>query len=405
MTVIEVLDKASVENLYAPLSYSARRVVYIGRDAKETERECRVYRALFAARGMQTEVEAVTVTPGSGREIETLTALFAKPDSYLIDLVGGDETLLFLLGRAIEIAKPQHALVHYGGMTTHRFLPAGQTPMALPRGHRPYLTVAETVALHGGCIAGCTDVGAAGRGRDEIRALIADLDAMWEISRGDSAAWNRNTDGLAAFEALGCRRGMSFSVTQSFAREKKRADAYIRLHSFLPRLAAAGLVEDLVMRQGRVSFRYKNKFVHTCLCRAGLLLELKIYLSALLTRGADGKPAFDDAMTGVVLDWDRRTHEAASVNEIDVLVTRGMIPIFISCKNGGYGEDELYKLAAVAARFGGRFAKKALIATGMSGRPARDAYFARRAADLGISLIPAVHTLSQAEICKALAAL
>ena len=405
MTVIEVLDKSSVENLYATLSYSARRVIYIGCDAKETERECRVYRALFAARGMQTEVEAVTVTPGSGREIEMLTALFERPDSYLIDLVGGDEALLFLLGRAIESAKPQHALVHYGSMTTHRFLPAGQTPTALPSGHRPYLTVAETVALHGGRIAGATDVGAAGRGHDEICALIADLDAMWEISRGDSAAWNRNADGLAAFEALGCRRGMTFSVSQTFAKEKKRADAYIRLHSFLPRLAAAGLAEDLVMRQGRVSFRYKNRFVHTCLCRAGLLLELKIYLSALLTKGADGKPLFDDAMTGVVLDWDRRTREAASVNEIDVLLTRGMIPIFISCKNGGYGEDELYKLAAVAARFGGRFAKKALVATGMSGSPARDAYFTRRAADLGIRLIPAVHTLSQAEICAALASL
>ena len=135
------------------------------------------------------------------------------------------------------------------------------------------------------------------------------------------------------------------------------------------------------------------------------MLELKIYLSALLTRGSDGKPLFDDAMTGVVLDWDRRTREAASVNEIDVLLTRGMIPIFISCKNGGYGEEELYKLAAVAARFGGRFAKKALVAAGTSGSPARDAYFARRAADLGICLIPGVHTLSQAEICKALAAL
>ena len=230
MTVIEVLDKSSVENLYATLSYSARRVIYIGRDAKETERECRVYRALFAARGMQTEVEAVTVTPGSGREIETLTALFERPDSYLIDLVGGDEALLFLLGRAIESAKPQHALVHYGSMTTHRFLPAGQSPTALPRGHRPYLTVAETVALHGGRIAGATDVGAAGRRHDEICALIADLDAMWEISRGDSAAWNRNADGLAAFEALGCHRGMTFSNSQTIAKKKKHTDTNNQLH-------------------------------------------------------------------------------------------------------------------------------------------------------------------------------
>jgi len=39
-------------------------------------------------------------------------------------------------------------------------------------------------------------------------------------------------------------------------------------------------VEALVMRKGSVSFRYKSAGVHTCLCRAGLLLELKIYLSA-----------------------------------------------------------------------------------------------------------------------------
>lgn len=155
MTVIEVLDKSSVENLYAPLSYSARRVIYIGRDAKETERECRVYRALFAARGMQTEVEAVTVTPGSGREIETLTALFERPDAYLIDLVGGDEALLFLLGRAIESAKPQYALVHYGSVTTHRFLPAGQKPMN-PAERAPPLS-------HG-----CRDGGAARRANRRV---------------------------------------------------------------------------------------------------------------------------------------------------------------------------------------------------------------------------------------------
>ena len=69
--------------------------------------------------------------------------------------------------------------------------------------------------------------------------------------------------------------------------------------------------------------------MHTCLCRAGLLLELNDP-SALLTKGTDGKPLFDDAQTGVVLDWDRRTRDATSVNEIDVLLTRGMIPIFDS---------------------------------------------------------------------------
>lgn len=404
MTVIEVLDKASVENLFAPLSYAAERVVYIGRDKRETERECRVYAALFAARGMQTRVEAVTLTPNENA-LRTLTALFREPDSYLIDLSGGDEVLLFLLGQAVERAKPARVSVHYGVAPTHRFLSLdGAKPLAA-REKNPSLRVEETVALHGGRITGSTDVGVQKLSAAEIAALLGDIDAMWRISAENSAAWNRHANLLSAFEALGCRRGLSFSLTEQTARCEKKENAYRQLCEFLPALAEAGLIERLRIGGGAVGFAYKNRCVHACLCRAGLLLELKVYLSALLARNADGSPVFADARTGVVLDWDRRTRDTATVNEVDVILTRGMIPIFISCKNGGVGEDELYKLAAVAHRFGGRFAKKVLAATGLSGNAQRDAYFTRRASEMGIVVWPDVHTLSQEEICALLAAL
>lgn len=404
MTVIEVLDKASVENLFVPLSYAARRVIYIGRDRREIERECRVYSALFRARGMQTRVESVTITPGENA-IETLAMLFSESDEYLIDLTGGDEVLLFLLGRAVEVAKPARVSVHYGNVPTHRFLAMSGSKPICPKGSEPSLSVAETVALHGGRIAGSADIGAQKLSADEIAALLDDVDAMWSISASDSAAWNRNANTLAAFEALGCRRGLSFFLTEQTARRVKKGEAYRRLCDFLPSLAAAGLIEKLRIHGGAVEFDYKNRCTHACLCRAGLLLELKVYLSALLARDAGGSPVFADARIGVVLDWDRRTRDAATFNEVDVILMRGMIPIFISCKNGGVGEDELYKLAAVAHRFGGRFAKMVLAATGLSGNAQRDAYFARRASEMGITLLPDIHTRSQKEICAFLASL
>jgi len=50
-------------------------------------------------------------------------------------------------------------------------------------------------------------------------------------------------------------------------------------------------------------------------------------------------------------------------NEIDILLMHGVVPIFISCKNGIKVEpEELYKLQTVARRFGGPYSRTVLIA-------------------------------------------
>ena len=62
-----------------------------------------------------------------------------------------------------------------------------------------------------------------------------------------------------------------------------------------------------------------------------------------------------------------------SKNEIDVLLMKDMIPIFISCKNSSFLPEELYKLSAVAKHFGGEYAKKVLVTNYLSANdnPAR----------------------------------
>ena len=123
-------------------------------------------------------------------------------------------------------------------------------------------------------------------------------------------------------------------------------------------------------------------------------------------KNSDGSPLYD-VMTGVFIDWDGRTAEDSydTLNEIDVLATKGVVPVFISCKNGHLSrdfKDELYKFKSVADRFGGQYAKKILITTALDDSQNKDsvAHFRKRAEDMGIRIIDDLTTMSDKEAEK-----
>ena len=112
----------------------------------------------------------------------------------------------------------------------------------------------------------------------------------------------------------------------------------------------------------------------------------------------------------MVLDWDGNIHAdnpsfPDTENEIDVLLVRGMIPVFISCKNGSTDENELYKLSAVAEHFGAKFARKALIATDLQKNYTSLARFTDRAREMGITVIDGVHKMTASEFCRQIGSL
>ena len=79
--------------------------------------------------------------------------------------------------------------------------------------------------------------------------------------------------------------------------------------------------------------------------------------------------------------------------------------MFISCKNGSVGDDELYKLHTVAERFGGRYAKKVLVASEIPKSQKSLEYFMRRAEDMNITVINDVYMMSDEQIKNKLRAL
>jgi hypothetical protein len=81
---------------------------------------------------------------------------------------------------------------------------------------------------------------------------------------------------------------------------------------------------------------------------------------------------------------------------------KGLVPVFISCKNGQYTSNELYKLRSVAERFGGEHAKKVLIATSMDPEHPSYLQFRQRAEDMKIRVIEDLTELSDREMEKRL---
>ena len=146
------------------------------------------------------------------------------------------------------------------------------------------------------------------------------------------------------------------------------------------------------------------------LTTAGTILDLSTYAAARKIESKNGEPCYTDAMTGVFIDWDAVVHEeddreVDTQNEIDVVLMKGLIPVFVSCKNGAVEEEELYKLNTVAERFGSKFARKVLVGTtlGRGGRSKR--YLLERAEDMGIKVIEGVHEMPREEFARQLRAL
>jgi hypothetical protein len=73
------------------------------------------------------------------------------------------------------------------------------------------------------------------------------------------------------------------------------------------------------------------------------------------------------------------------------------VPVFISCKNGEVEVEELYKLSAVANRFGGKCAKKVIVAPSIEEMGNEAVGIIERANEMGIRIIKKLDGLSESQ--------
>jgi hypothetical protein len=232
--------------------------------------------------------------------------------------------------------------------------------------------------------------------------FISDVEVLWSICNQNNRRWNAMLSEIGKSTVYKDNELLTIEINYISLKtelgNKGVSENYIK--EFLKKLSSCGFIKELVITERTLSYKYKNKDIKECLSKAGLLLELFIMVKAILLKNEDGSAYYNHALTGVVIDWnDEHNEEKRAVrNEIDVLLVKGLVPVFVSCKNGEVEVDELYKLSTVANRFGGKCAKKVIVAPAIEEMGVKAEYILERANEMGIKIIKDLNNLSESKL-------
>lgn len=399
MTYVEFFDKPFIENICVSLIKIPDRIVLVGGDKNVLEKHKERYEKLFIARGHRVEFVLKGVNKNNLNNIvECLSDIVMAYDDLAFDLTGGGELYLTAMGIVFERYKDKNIQMHKYNIKSSRLIDCDADGNTVDTGALPMLSVKENISLYGGSVMHY-DAGLSDCSDEEFTGVI---DTMWEICKKNPKAWNTR---VSFFEYL-----LALPYTQkqelSFEVDIKRALLSTRKtldNKFLSSLMAKGLITyELTDKLLRVNF--KNQTVRRCLSKSGQLLEFRVLITAVSAVDKKGQPIYTDALSGVFIDWDGEKKENVpnTENEVDIILMRGAVPVFISCKNGYTDADELYKLHTVAENFGGSYSVKSLIA----GSPSELSNGAKhRGIDMGLKIIDCVHTLSEEELVRRLSEL
>ncbi len=398
MTIVEFYDKNPPENIISTLVLHPERVIFVG-DAAELPRIQAFYQRVFHNLGCDCEVRTAAVKPHNLSDtVRVLSAIVSSESDCVFDLTGGEDVTLCAMGMVYERYRTS------GRVHMHRFdLRTGTacdvtSDRVIAASQKPTLSVAQNVMLFGGVVGGTADGGALSDW-EFTPSFVRALDAMWAVCREDPSAWNASISALNTIGGGGAPQSRVFRSLPFKPNDADRTDR--RARTLADALVSRGVLTQ--KRDGeRLLLLCDDRQVRRCLEKAGNLLEVRMLHILRTLTDTDAEPMFQDCCQSVYIDWDGRFGLYDTVNEIDVLAMHGMIPLFVSCKNGRVDIEELYKINAVAERFGGRHAVKMLAATYIDTDANARTYLLQRAQDMGIHVLCDMHRRSDEEIARAI---
>ena len=407
MTYIEFFDRQGVRNICTSLIDPPQRVIFLGDNSKLMNRHIAYYQRVLADRGLQIQFSCRTVSKSNLQHaVQVLSQIVEEYEDCVFDITGGEEMLLLALGMVCARYPDRNIQIHKVNIHNNAIYDCDMDGITVCR-QAPCLTVEENVRIYGGDVVYGAEEDSTYRW-DMNQDFCQDIQRMWDICKADVRLWNVQINLFEAMESAGTAEGLTTTVGRRVLEQhlQQSWSTYKPVKGFISSLQKAGLLTFFEDADDLVTISYKNHQVKKCLNKAGLALEMKMYLTALQLREKDGTPVYNNAMNGVVIDWDGRLHDEGAEhvfdteNEIDVLLMHDIVPVFVSCKNGLVTAEELYKLSTVAQRFGGQAAKKVLIATSLDRMgPAAD-YLRQRAKDMDIRLEENIQFLSDEELAR-----
>ena len=369
-TLIELYDERPLENVLGVEMFRPKRVVYICPEPVASDNELhQKLRAYYRHRGIT--VEAIFFK-ASIYNSESVLQLFRKivrqyPDCAL-HITGGTDAVLFASG--LLCAETPVPVFTYS-RRQNRFYNIQQAEFAHNHPCDVIFNVEDCFLMAGGAMR-------AGRVDNSILSqYLNDIDPFFQIYLLYRRQWTKVVTYLQRVSPANADGRFSLDIDGAYTVKGERAALISAPEQALNDLEKLGFLENLQVKpEQSVSFRFRDAQIRTWLRDVGSVLELYVYKACLDTG------LFDDVLSSAVVDWEGNGQQNAVTNELDVMCTRGIMPVFISCKTCDVKTEALNELAILRDRFGGGVARAAIVTAERGSAAMRN-----RAGELDISVI------------------
>lgn len=408
MTVIEFFDRAALKNIASALLCKPDRVIMVGHDVKPIYASFGYFTPIMRRHGKDVEFIAKHAKRHDLQHIiSVLEEIVAKYDDCVFDLTGGEDLYLVAVGAIMKTCEGRVQLQRFD--FKNELLLDCDADGCVCAVESFDVSVDDMIEMHGGKVVNDPYDRYYKEPWILDGELCDDVAEMWEAMNMQTSCWNTTMTCIGDV----CRRFVeadSLSVSFSLREAGASISPGERRHWFVPwimtNLNNRGIINYFSINGDRVSFRFKNRNVKRIMTLAGQLLELRTAIALASVRDENGEPFYHDVRVGVVIDWEpdsgRDSEENRAVNEIDVVAMKGAIPVFISCKNGSFDHDELYKFNTVADLFGSEDVKKVLVTSDMERACNDPASLRERMDEMGIKRIENVHQKTDRALMRTL---
>lgn len=389
--LVEFYSEEPTENIMAMIKYRPEKIIFLGHKDNMITKKINAIKKFRDRKCPEMELEFIEVPKDDlNNAIELLSSLIREYPGVRFELTGGSELILIALG--CIAARMDISKMRIDPFTGKEIDIRGRD--IITSDYHFSISIADDIVLHGGILTDCTGSFREWNFTEEFRQ---DIRTLWGICRKHRGNWNKY---CAKIDEL--RKAIPSQV-----------EGWIELHinplgeaiSLIKDLRDAGMIKDYSETHKKIYFRYKNNMIRKVISKAGNILELHVYEVA--TR--DGY-SFSDAIIGAHIDWTGEIRDADNpgydtINEIDVILMRNVCPIFISCKSGKAGGLALHELETVSRKFGGKYARKALVLSRACDDTTGTQFFRQRAKDMHIWIIDDVYRMTDEQLLEKLKAI
>ncbi len=369
-TLIELFDERPLENVLGVDMFRPSRVIYICPEGAASDQTIqRKLRAFFQHRGLKVELVFMRASVfDADAMLRVLRKVLAQYPDAALDITGGTDAVLFASG--LLSAESDLPVFTYS-RRRNRFYNIRNAGFANNVLCDIVYSVQDCFLMAGGSMR-CGRVDNA-----LLQRYLQDIEPFFKLYLRHRRQWTRIVNYLQRVSANTADGVISLDVAGKYTVKGERGSLIAAPDDALRELEEIGFMQELRLREGEeVSFRFRDAQIRAWLRDVGSVLELMVYKACLDTG------LFDDVITSAVVDWEGEGGRNAVTNEIDVMCTKGITPVFISCKTCDVKTEALNELAILRDRFGMNIAKAAIVTAEKGGAAMRN-----RASELDIDVI------------------